>query len=165
LALINQFDTLYTAGKTAEADAVLAHIDALLAGTVPVEGKPNTFASGKATQAIESAKAERASVVSRAQGDASLFSAKRQAFLSNPGVVLTGDWADAFTSFVNRDTVQVFILPPNASGIDLWLNRDPEIQKMQEQKAAMVRQIEINKKNFEELRKADLAPKAKEASN
>lgn len=164
LALIDRFDSLYTAGKTAEADAVLARIGALLAGTQPVEGKPNTFASGKATQAIASAQSDRSRAVSRAQGDAALFAAKREAFLSNPGVVLMGDWADAFASFVNRDTVQVFMLPPGASAIDVYLNRDPEVQKAQEQKAAIIKQNEINLKNLEDLRKADLKPTVKEAN-
>lgn len=156
LALIDRYDTLYTAGKGAEADAVLARIDALLAGRAPVEGKPNTFASGKAKQAIESALSERESTVRRAQGNAALFAAKRTAFISNPGVVLLGDWSDAFASFVNRDTVQIFMLPQNVGTLDLAINRDPELQKEQEQKAALLQQMQINMKNAMDLRKAEL---------
>jgi regulator of protease activity HflC (stomatin/prohibitin superfamily) len=163
LTLIDRYDSLYTSGKSAEADAVLTRIDALLAGTAPVEGKPNTFASGKATQTIESARADRTRTVSRAQGDAATFAAKRAAFLSNPGVVLLGDWADAFASFVNRDTVQVFMVPPNVGMIDLNLNRDQDLLKEQEQKAA-AKQAEDNlRKNAAELRKQELKAVAREA--
>jgi len=165
LALIDRFDALYTAGKKDEADAVLARIDGLLAGREPVDGQPGVFAGGKATQTIEVARSERARAVTRAQGEAAQFAAKLTAFRSNPGVVLLGDWADAFASFVNRDNVQVFMLPPNATAIDLMINRDPDLQKEQEQKAAMLQQIEINKKNLQDLRDQELKAQPKTEGN
>ncbi|MDP1660597.1 MAG: hypothetical protein Q8L55_01670, partial [Phycisphaerales bacterium] len=166
LALIDRFEALYTAGKKAESDEVLTHIDALLAGREPVRGRPGVFASGKATQTIETARSERARAVSRAQGDAALFSAKLAAFRSNAGVVLLGDWSDAFASFVNRDTVQVFMLPPNVSVMEMQINRDPDVQKAQEKKAALLEQIRINQKNAKELRDQELQaqPKNTEAN-
>jgi regulator of protease activity HflC (stomatin/prohibitin superfamily) len=166
LTLIDRFDTLYTSGKKAEADAVLKRIDSLLAGREHIEGNENAFASGKATQAIESARTERTRTVARAQGDALLFSAKLDAFKTNPGVVLLGDWSDAFASFVNRDNVQIFALPPNLTMLDLTLNRDPELQKEQEKKAALQEQIKNNLKNLKALREQELkpAPKTVEAN-
>lgn len=159
LGLIDQYELLYTSGKKAEADAVLTHLDGLLSGTIPAEtAKGKLIASGRATQVIETARADRASALSRAQGDASLYQAKLAAFKSNPGVVLLGDWADAYASFVNRDTVQVFMLPPSVTTLDLLLNRDPELQKDQEQKAAEIEQERIRKSNMEKLRNADLKP-------
>ncbi|MFT3686348.1 MAG: hypothetical protein QM783_15745 [Phycisphaerales bacterium] len=158
LDLIAKYDTLYTSGNKAEAEKVLARIDGLLAGKEPVEGKPNVFASGKATQAIDSARADRARTVSRAQGDAALFAAKRAAFQSNPGVVLLSDWTDAFNNFVNRDTVQVFMLPPGVKTLDVLLNRDQDLVKEQEQKAAAKLQEDLNRRNADELRKAELKP-------
>jgi len=163
LALIDQFEALYTAGKKAEADEVLTHIDALLAGRVPVTGRPGVFASGKAKQTIETARSDRAKAVSRAQGDAAIFAAKLAAFRSNAGVVLLGDWSDAFASFVNRDTVQVFMLPPNISVMEMQVNRDPEVQKAQEKKAALLEQIRINQKNAKELRDQELQAQPKNA--
>ncbi|MBY0309269.1 MAG: hypothetical protein K2Q09_11050 [Phycisphaerales bacterium] len=158
LTLIDRYDALYTAGKREEADGVLGQIDALLAGSAAIEGRPTVFASGRATQSIESARADKARAVSRAQGDAALFTAKRAAFLSNPGVVLLGDWADAFGSFVNRDTVQVFLMPQGVTTLDMNLNRDQDLVKEQEQEAARRKQEEINRNNTAALRKAELKP-------
>lgn len=164
LALIDTFDAQFTAGKKAEADATLARIGSLLAAKTPVDGRPNTFAGGKATQAIEVARSERQRAVSRAQGEAAIYSSKLAAFKSNPGVVLLGDWSDAFSSFVNRDTVQAFMLPPGITMVDLLINRDPELQKEQEQKAAMLQQIEINKQNYLKLRNDELKAAAPSAA-
>jgi len=156
LRLIDRYDQQFTSGQKDEAEKTLARVDALLSGGAPVEGKPNTFAGGRAPQLLETARSERARARSRAQGDAAVYASKLAAFRSNPGVVLMGDWSDAFSTFVNRDTVQVFMLPPTMTDVTVLLNRDPQIQKQQEQNAAAREQEQIQKRNFEQLRKSEL---------
>jgi regulator of protease activity HflC (stomatin/prohibitin superfamily) len=134
LALINRYDNQLTAGQTAQATATLAQIDRLLDGEpVGSDGlRPGARVTGEATAILSNARAEWARTVSRAQSSARLFAAKREGFASNPGVLLTSDWADAFGAFVGRDSVQAFVLPPGTRTLELLLNRDPEVQKEQE---------------------------------
>jgi regulator of protease activity HflC (stomatin/prohibitin superfamily) len=150
LALIDRFDRQYTTGKGVEAEASLAKVDAILGGApVGEDGKnPRATLAGKASQAMSEARSERGRVVSQAQANAALFKAKYDAFKTNPGVVLVGDWADAFARFVNRDTVQVFMLPPNVHTLDVLINRDPELQKEQEALLAKKQQEENFRKSF-----------------
>lgn len=134
LRLIDKYDNQTTAGDKAGADATLAQIDRLLDGEpVAADGlKPGARVTGEATGILSAARGDRARTVSRAQSSARLFAAKLDNFRTNPGVVLTSDWADAFTQFVNRDSVQLFVLPPGTSTLELLINRDPEVLKEQE---------------------------------
>lgn len=158
LTLVEQYDREYTAGKSVESDATLAKIAAILEGQ-PV-GDSGKRIAGKASQILAEAKSERARTLSQSQANAALFKAKYEAFKTNPGVVLVGDWSDAFTRFVSRDTVQVFMIPPTTTTLDMLINRDPDLQKEQEALLAKRAQEENFKRQLkeEENRRLNAAP-------
>jgi hypothetical protein len=133
LKLIDQFEAAHGQGDSAKADAILDQIDAVLEGKpVTIEGeKVIPRVGGDVAVKMFEAQQYRSSIVSRAQTDASVFAAKLAAFKANPAVVLTGDWSEAVATFLSRDSVQVF-LSDARSPTTVWLNRDPEIQKLQD---------------------------------
>ena len=140
LTLIDNYDVALATGKPGEADAILMQIDSIIEGkAIDVPGAPSDAKlTGQAAALLSDAKQYRSSIVSRAQADSRTFEAKLGAFKANPGVLLTGEWSDAFATFLNRDTVQTFMLPPGKS-IELWLNRDPDTARAQEMIRTQIR--------------------------
>ncbi|MGH7133817.1 MAG: SPFH domain-containing protein [Phycisphaerales bacterium] len=148
LKLIDQYDAQYSAGKSAEADETLAKIDAIFEGReIELEGQKVTpRLSGAAATRMSEAQQYRSSIVSKAQSDAGAFKAKLAAYKANPAVLLTGEWADAVSAFVGRDLTQVYMVGPD-SPLQLWFNRDPELQKRIETRRNELRAIELQRQN------------------
>lgn len=141
LTLIDRYDRRLATGEVDKAEAVLAGIDTILDGKAySGEGLevPAGAVSGEAAQSLSAAREYRSSAVSRAAADATMFERKLEAFRQNPEVVMTGDWTQAFTTFVGRDNVEAHILPPGSGPVQLSLNRDPELVR----KMALKRQRE-----------------------
>jgi membrane protease subunit HflK len=153
LKLIDRYDRALLSGDQGGASAVLGTIDRLMDGqSVEVDGETLAagLISGEVSKRLSAAREYRSSVVSRAAADASLFAVKRDAYAKNPQVVVTGDWSEAFSAFMARDQVELFLLPPGTRMLELSLNRDPELMRSQEIKsqrsAAEKRAIEENTK-------------------
>ena len=148
LDLIDRYDVALSTGTQPDAEAILATIDDIIEGKpITVAGAPaDAMLTGQASSLMSDAKQYRSSVVSRAQADARTFQAKQVAFKANPGVLMAGEWSEAFTTFLSRDTVQMFMLPPGRS-VDLWLNRDPDLARQQEtiRTQAKARADELNR--------------------
>jgi hypothetical protein len=165
LKLIAQYDGYLGTGKTDQAEATLAKIDRILDGEavgqdgVKVGGK----LSGKAQETLNEAQAQRSQIVNTARAGASLFAAKQAAFASNPGVVLVGDWTDAYSAFINRDTVQVFTLPKGTPW-EIFLNRDPQLAREQDTRRLEQEQQKIAEDNAKQLKDAQLQNKSSQPS-
>lgn len=152
LDLIDRYEKALATGS-ADAEKILSTIDDAMAGRpIEIDGKILSLRiTGRVAAVMSESQQYRSSVVSRAQADARVFEAKLAAFKANPNVVLTGDWSEALATFLNRDTIQVFMLPGGKS-IDLWLNRDPELAKAQE---AIRTRKEAERIELERMRKVD----------
>ena len=155
LALIDRYEQALTT-LSPEAESLLLQVDLAMEGKAfTLDGKAvDPRISGRVAGTLSEAQQYRSSVVSRAQADARVFEAKLQAFRANPSVVIAGDWSEALAVFLNRDSVQVFMLP-GGKLIDLVLNRDPELAKLQERMRteAAAKQIEQDR-----LKKVDNLP-------
>lgn len=160
LRLIGAYDTALSAGDRAAADAALERIDAVLDDKpVDLDGRPvSVRVTGRAAALLAEARQYRASVVSRAQAEAKLFEVKLASYRANPQVVLAGDWAEAFSAFLARDTVQVFWLPGGTRTLELFLNRDPDVQREQEQARAKRLAEEIARQQARELQDRQFQP-------
>ncbi|MBY0262141.1 MAG: hypothetical protein K2Q20_07335 [Phycisphaerales bacterium] len=136
-ALLAKIDTYekQLATKDAGAEATLAAIhDVMMRRASTSGGTPlDVTLSGRVARVVGEAEQYRTSVATRAESDAGVFEAKRQAFKANPSVFLSNEWTDAVGSFMRRDTVQALALPANLSRTVLMINRDPELQKALEQ--------------------------------
>lgn len=135
---IDRYEALLNEGKPAEAGAQLTAIDSLLNNQTTKIGEieivPTTF--GHVSQLLSEAREYRSTLVNRTKSDVTAFNAKREAFRSNPLVMIESDWRSALQEFLRRDSVQTWVLPPSGqlSNIVLMLNRDPLIAREQEQK-------------------------------
>lgn len=131
LSQIDMYESQLAAGKTAEADATLARIHALMQRqTVTIDGKEvHATVSGDVSRRLSDATQYRTSVVSRARSDASAYTAKLAAFRANPQVFLSGEWTDAYTTFSRTETLQTMLLPPGLERLVLRINKDPEVDK------------------------------------
>lgn len=130
LALIAEFERATELKDQAAADAILAKIDALLEGRpVMVDGKPAPKITGKAASTIADAIQYRSGVVNRTESDAKIYAAKLAVYRTNPSVLVSGDWTDAYETFAkNKNTLAVWWVP-FGEPLTLWLNTDPSLLK------------------------------------
>ncbi|HEX8877919.1 MAG TPA: SPFH domain-containing protein [Phycisphaerales bacterium] len=106
---------------------LLATIDALL------EGKPVTIdgqlvqgkTSGEVARIISEAHQYTSEVVNQRRAELATFQAKLGQYRSNPRVMLHREWTEALQSFLDRDTVQLVLVPPGTKTLEIKLNEDP----------------------------------------
>ncbi|MGD9689991.1 MAG: SPFH domain-containing protein [Phycisphaerales bacterium] len=141
LKLIDRYDQALSSKDGDAARDELAKIDALLDGqAVMLDGVEVKGIGGKAAATLANAREYRSSTVSRAQADAALFAVKLESYKKNPAVMVTGEWSEAYRTFLSKN-VEVMMLPPGTSTIELLLNTDPSLRRQdairrQEQEAA-----------------------------
>lgn len=133
LKLIDRYDAALSSHDAQAGEAVLKKIEDVMDGAeVEFDGqKLQAGVGGKVARALSSAREYRSSIVSRSQADAALFTVKRDSFKNNPSVLLTGEWTDAFRTFMKRDNVEMMVLPPGSRSLQLLLNTDPTIRRQQ----------------------------------
>jgi regulator of protease activity HflC (stomatin/prohibitin superfamily) len=148
LALLDRYEGSLAAGERSAAERALADFDAVLNREVEtvdgLEGLPARL-SGEVTAIIDQARQHRSSVVDQARSTLGVFNAKRSAFLGNPAVMLTSEWADAYGALMARDSVQALMLPVSSDRVVLTINRDPALVRDQE--------IKRNQREFDEAEK------------
>ncbi len=113
--------------------------------------------SGEVTRILNDARQYRTSVVTRRQAELATFQAKLAQFTTNPAVVLHRDLTDALMTFMGRENVEKFLLPPGTDTLEVLLSSDPEIKKAIERKIRM----DMNRKLEEERRKEQEAERFK----
>lgn len=158
LTLIDSYEK-QLATRDARAEQTLGSIhDVMMRRASTVDGKPvDVTLSGRVAQVVSESEQYRTSVATRAEADARVFEAKREAYRANPSVFLSNEWTDAVRSFMRRDNVQALSLPANLTRTVLMINRDPELQRALEQerleregiKAREQRNKEAERQRFE----------------
>jgi regulator of protease activity HflC (stomatin/prohibitin superfamily) len=137
LARIDAYERALELGQAAEADAILAQIDALLEGrAVEIDGQQHAagLASGEITEILRAADNTRNALVSDERARTETFLAKRAQFEANPALMLTTEWTGAMTALLSKDFVQTWMLRDDDRDlIELRLNEDPEIRRMLDQ--------------------------------
>lgn len=127
LAEIAAYGAILDRGDTAAADIQLKKIDVMLLSLqVPRADGSTAQITGRAARSLSSAREYRSSVVSRAESDARTFEVKRGVYAANPSLLISGEWIDAYSKFLSRDSVEQIWLPPGVRTLVLDLNRDPE---------------------------------------
>lgn len=127
---INEYERLIELGQSAEAEALLAQIDALLEGR-PAQILDQTHAaglvSGRVSELLEQVRGEVSTRVAQAIADRDLFRAKLAQYESNPRLMIARDWSSAMSEFLGRRFVQVMQLPAGVSTLEMLINEDPSI--------------------------------------
>jgi membrane protease subunit HflK len=148
---INEYERLIELGQTQEADALLAQIDALLEGrpadilgTVHAAG----LVSGRVSELLEFVRGQTSTRVTQAIADRDLFRAKLAQYESNPRLMISRDWSEAMSVFLNRPFVQVMSLPRGRSTAELLINEDPAIARELDRAR---KQAEVDRANEERM--------------
>jgi membrane protease subunit HflK len=137
---------------------ILATIDALL------EGKPVTIdgqlvqgkTSGEVARIISEAHQYTSEVVNQRRAELNSFQAKLAQYKSNPRVMLHREWTEALQAFLDRDSVQLLLVPPGTKTLEVKINEDPllakrrnEAQRLKDnQKATQLRQDALRDAQF-----------------
>jgi hypothetical protein len=111
------------------------------------------LAGGKVSDTLAAARSYRTGVVSRARTNLRRFEARLAQFNANPGVTIHREWAEAVRTFMGRDSVQVFLLPPNLGTLNLQLNEDPEITRALQREQKAREREEAEHKRMQEFEK------------
>ncbi|TVQ60564.1 MAG: hypothetical protein EA379_08035 [Phycisphaerales bacterium] len=130
IALIDEYERTLELGDTDDAEAILARIDAILdGGEIDVPGQRGAQKiSGLAATLINEAGQYRTGIVGRSRTEVEIFKAKLEQYRANPAVLISREWADAYTVLMGRSGVQLMMLPDDAL-LEVWMNRDPEIAR------------------------------------
>ncbi len=154
---IGLYEKAVTLGDAAEQERVMAIIRGLLEGEAVRVGDETVagMSSGRVRDLLNAAKSYRTSVVSQARSDLASFNAKLAQFRINPGVVIQRDWADAMTSLLGREFVDIFWLSPGTQEYTMTLNRDPAYEREfqeEEKRRRLKMDEERRKREFDEAR-------------
>lgn len=160
LELIDRYELSLAQKKTEESNQVLAQIDTVLLsgrrGPTSVAGSSGESAagqaggqasdgqsgngqiiaartSGRAAQLLDEANLYRSQVVSQGQSDLAVFLAKLEQFNANPSLMVKREWTDAYLAFLSNPSVEVMLFPEGTDLINVMINRDPNIERLQDQ--------------------------------
>jgi modulator of FtsH protease HflK len=135
---IDRYEEAIAVGDAPAQDRIVETINSLLEGrptdVVRADGTTETvgnIVAGAVTSTIADAIQYRSSIAGQTQAQYTEFKAKLEQFESNPLVMVNRDWADAYSRFLDRDSVQVILVPPGVQIVDILLNADPDILKDQ----------------------------------
>lgn len=131
LAWISDYELALAVGDSAEADAILGRIHAVLDGRpVVIDGVEREIRlAGVVSSIMSDARLYASREVSSRRAEYSLFRARADQFEKNADLTLRQTWLDAYARLQARDIVQTLLLPSGARGIELIISQDPEILK------------------------------------
>ncbi|MEM7621805.1 MAG: SPFH domain-containing protein [Planctomycetota bacterium] len=126
--LIGDYELLVETGDRGGAAAVLETIDAVMAGeTVAVEGVTiDPLVSGQVAEILSSADNTYRAITTDAEAQKLIFEAKLAQFEANPRLLVTRDWREALSEFLDKPFVQTMMLPVGGMA-ELLINEDPDI--------------------------------------
>lgn len=114
--------------------STLETINEMLEGRpVTVDGKLlENMTSGEVAKLISEARQYKGEVVNQRRAELANFRAKLTQYRSNPSVMLNREWADALSAFLDRDSVQLLVVPRNVRTLEVQLTEDFELAKRRE---------------------------------
>lgn len=139
--LIDSYEAaIEVGGDAAQAEAILAQIDAMLAGEpVQIDGQDVTArVSGEVSQILADARNDAFQKVSDARGELELFQAKLERYEANPRLMVMREWASGMRAFHDKPFVQSFLVRKGSNDLlQIRINEDPDIRRMLEEAQRM----------------------------
>lgn len=153
LTLIDAHEEAVARENDALAAQTLARIDALLQGEpVEIDGNPVTArVSGAVTVTLSEAMRYRSGVINQAKSSLARFEAKEANYRANPSLMVTQEWRDAVSTFMNRDSVQVVYVPAGLAGMRMQINSDPDILREIDRAVKLRESQEAERRRMDEL--------------
>ncbi len=135
----------------------LDRINAMLDGTpVTVDGQViDGKTSGEVARMISEARQYKGEVVNKRRAELANFTAKLDQYRSNPSVMLHREWSEALTAFLDRDSVQLMVVPPSLRTLELQLTEDIQLAKKRETENRKKANEEARLQREEAQKKAD----------
>ncbi|MBY0112837.1 MAG: hypothetical protein K2Y21_08450 [Phycisphaerales bacterium] len=155
IAQIDKYELAVINNDEKAKSETLATIDGLLEGKpvtidgVVVQGKT----SGEVSRIISEAHQYTSEVVNQRRAELNSFQAKLSQYKSNPRVMLHREWTEALQTFLDRDSVQLLLVPPGTKTLELKINEDPLLAKRRNEE---IRRKE-NQKAFQQREEAQRA--------
>ena len=114
--------------------STLETINEMLDGRpVTVDGKlVENKTSGEVARMISEARQYKGEVVNQRRAELANFRAKLTQYRSNPSVMLNREWTDALSAFLDRDSVQLLVVPQNVRTLEVQLTEDFDLAKKRE---------------------------------
>lgn len=135
--LIGQIDAYELAvanGDAKKQEAILGTINQMLDGRpVTVDGALiENKTSGEVSRLISEAYQYKGEVVNQRRAELASFRAKLSQYRSNPSVMLNREWSDALAMFLERDSVQLLVVPQNVRTLEIQITEDFDQAKRRE---------------------------------
>lgn len=167
IAQIDKYELAVVNNDEKNKTEILATIDAML------EGKPVTIdgqlvqgrTSGEVARIISEAHQYTSEVVNQRRAELASFQAKLGQYKSNPRVMLHREWMEGLQSFLDRDSVQLLLVPPGTKTLEIKINEDPllarrrneEIRRKENQRATEQREEALRNAQFTTQPKATMS--------
>lgn len=131
---IDAYELAVTNGDTKAKEAILATINQMLDGRpVTVDGVVvENKTSGEVARMISEAYQYKGEVVNNRRAELASFRAKLSQYRSNPSVMLNREWSEALSAFLDRDSVQLLVVPQNVRTLEVQITEDFDQAKRRE---------------------------------
>lgn len=108
--------------------------------------------SGEVRVTLEEARRYQAEVVGRARSDLARFEAKLAQYSANPSLMIQREWSVAMRELLEKDSVQLMLIPPGVHTSTLLLNADPDIIKNRDRARKERENRDAEQRRMRELR-------------
>lgn len=164
-AQIDKYELAVVNNDEKAKNEILATIDALL------EGKPVTIdgqlvqgkTSGEVARIISEAHQYTSEVVNQRRAELNSFQAKLAQYKSNPRVMLHREWTEALQAFLDRDSVQLLLVPPGTKTLEIKINEDPLLAKRRNEAQRLKDNQKASQQRMDALRDAQFTTQPKSA--
>lgn len=115
-------------------EEILRRINDLLEGQPVKMGEQviENRTSGEVAKMISEARQYKSEVVNQRRAELATFRAKLTQFRSNPSVMLNREWTEALSAFLDRDSVQLMVVPQSVRTLEIQLTEDFDVAKRRE---------------------------------
>ena len=158
--LIDEMENATALGEGERAERILETIREVFdsrhnrAGIVEIAGKTYTDVrfSGSLSTLINTANQQRSVKIANAKAEAQLFRAQLKQYRANPSVFLSTEYANAWSTMLDRKNVSVFWAPPGTDPLVWKLTTDPEHEREIERE---IKRLETLRAHEERVRTLD----------
>ncbi|MBS0186737.1 MAG: hypothetical protein JSS51_01635 [Planctomycetes bacterium] len=131
---IDAYELSIANNDTEKGKAILDTINQMLEGKpVKVDNEVlENKTSGEVARMISEAYQYKSEVINQRRAELASFRAKLTQYRSNPSVMLNREWSDALAAFLDRDSVQLLVVPKSVRTLEIQLTEDFEQAKRRE---------------------------------
>jgi regulator of protease activity HflC (stomatin/prohibitin superfamily) len=153
ISLIDQYQAAIGQNQAAEAEAILAKLNATFENSQGSSGAAEGVSSiaGDVDRVIQRARSYRAEVASTMGSQATRFEALLDAYHKNPAMVVKKLWLEAYANVLNRPTNEVFFVPSDGGPYVIHIASLDQVADARQRSSLDQKQREQNQLKFEAI--------------